>query len=605
YILPQRLSGFRLDKALVHLINKTSRSQIQKIINDLQVKVNDLIISYSDFKVKENDVITVELKKTAALTMQEADIKLDIFYEDEDLIVINKAAGMAVHPGNGNHQDTLVNALLHYTRSLSSIGGWERPGIVHRLDKDTTGLMVIAKNNFAHVHLADQIQSRKLIRKYKALIWGVINPLHGIIKNNIGRSRTDRQKMTILKFGGKEAITHYSTEEIFFNGLVSMVECKLATGRTHQIRVQLSHLRHSIVGDQIYGNNSRKINYSPPIIQKKLVDFKRQALHSWYITSKWKIIGISCFSSRGYVKNNLMSLNTIKELLISAAKKLRLAGISLENLEARILLQYASGKGSEYLLSRGEEEIPLEQRIIFEELVKRRLSLEPIAHIIGSKEFYGYEFIVNNQVLIPRSDTEILIEAILNNLKASSNEHSKPSFKSRNIATQNITMLELGTGSGCIAITVSLELPNIRVVATDISKEAIMTARQNAAKHNVLKRLQIIYSDWFNNLKNQKYDIIVSNPPYVSQQSTTYISLETLKYEPAIALFAEDDGLAAYYIIAKSAKNFLKKSGKLFLEVGFNQSVAVIEIFSKYNYTFKQIYRDLAGYDRVVLFSIE
>ncbi|WP_341751873.1 RluA family pseudouridine synthase [Candidatus Tisiphia endosymbiont of Piscicola geometra] len=284
YNVPNNLDGFRLDKALVSLISKTSRSQVQKSINDFQVQVNGLIISDSNFKVKENDLISVFFKDPDPLTMQEADIKLDIFYEDEDLMVINKAAGMTVHPGSGNHQDTLVNALLHHAKSLSSIGGLERPGIVHRLDKDTSGLMVVAKNNFAHVHLAKQIESRNLIRKYKALVWGIINPQEGVIRNNIGRDRIMRQKMTILKFGGKEAVTHYKTEEIFFDGIISMVECRLTTGRTHQIRVQLSHLKHSVVGDKTYGKNSKKVSSNFSIVPQKLMDFKRQALHSWYIS---------------------------------------------------------------------------------------------------------------------------------------------------------------------------------------------------------------------------------------------------------------------------------------------------------------------------------
>lgn len=291
YNIPPNLDGFRLDKAVVTLIDKTSRSQVQKMISDFQVQVNGLIISDSNFKVKENDIISVFFKDPDPLTMQEADIKLDIFYEDEDLIVINKAAGMTVHPGSGNHQDTLVNALLHHAKSLSSIGGLERPGIVHRLDKDTSGLMVVAKNNFAHVHLASQIESRNLVRKYKALVWGIINPQEGVISNNIGRDRILRQKMTILKFGGKEAITHYKTEKIFFNGIISMVECRLATGRTHQIRVQLSHLKHSVVGDQTYGKNSRKVNHNFSIVPQKLMDFKRQALHSWYISFSHPVSG--------------------------------------------------------------------------------------------------------------------------------------------------------------------------------------------------------------------------------------------------------------------------------------------------------------------------
>ncbi|WP_341757089.1 MULTISPECIES: RluA family pseudouridine synthase [unclassified Candidatus Tisiphia] len=291
YNIPQNLDGFRIDKALVNLVSRTSRSQVQKMISDFQIQVNGLIISDSNFKVKENDIISVFFKVSEPLMMQEADIKLDIFYEDEDLMVINKAAGMTVHPGSGNHQDTLVNALLHHAKSLSSIGGLERPGIVHRLDKDTSGLMVVAKNNFAHVHLAKQIESRNLVRKYKALVWGIINPQEGVIRNNIGRDRIIRQKMTILKFGGKEAVTHYKTEEIFFDGIISMVECRLATGRTHQIRVQLSHLKHSVVGDQTYGKNSKKVNTNYSILPQKLMDFKRQALHSWYISFSHPVSG--------------------------------------------------------------------------------------------------------------------------------------------------------------------------------------------------------------------------------------------------------------------------------------------------------------------------
>ena len=291
YNLPQNLDGERLDKALTKLTDKVSRSQIQRIINSHQVQVNGLIISDYDFKVKENDVILISFTSPEPLTMSEANIQLDIFYEDSDLIVLNKAAGMTVHPGAGNHQDTLVNALLYYGKSLSTIGGLERPGIVHRLDKHTSGLMVVAKNNYSHSHLANQIEQRSLTRKYKALVWGIVNPQEGMIKNNIGRSRVLRQKMTILKFGGKESITNYKTEAVFFNGLISMLECKLTTGRTHQIRVQLSHLKHSVVGDQTYGNNSRKINHSSEDAKQKLLNFKRQALHSWYMSFTHPVSG--------------------------------------------------------------------------------------------------------------------------------------------------------------------------------------------------------------------------------------------------------------------------------------------------------------------------
>jgi len=284
YILPKELHASRLDKALVELIEKSSRSQIQIAIKDGQIQINKVIISDSSYKVKENDVITFTFKEPALQTMQVSNIKLDVIYEDEDLIVINKAAGMTVHPGAGNHQDTLANALLYHANNLSNIGGMERPGIVHRLDKDTSGLIIVAKNNFAHANLAHQIETRQLVRKYKALIWGIINPPEGLIKNNIGRSNSDRKKMTILKTGGKEAITYYKTEGIFLNGLISLIECKLETGRTHQIRVQLSQLKHSVVGDQTYGHNNRKINNCSVEIQEKLLSFKRQALHSWYMS---------------------------------------------------------------------------------------------------------------------------------------------------------------------------------------------------------------------------------------------------------------------------------------------------------------------------------
>ena len=284
YHIPYNLNNLRLDKALTHVVNSISRSQIQRMINDLQVLVNGVIISDSDFKVKENDVIALTMQDKPPLNLQEAKIEIDVIYEDEDLIVINKAAGMTVHPGAGNHQDTLVNALLYHGKSLSSLGGLERPGIVHRLDKDTSGLMVVAKNNFTHSSLASQLEKRDLVRKYKALVWGIINPQEGIIKNNIGRSKVSRQKMAILKFGGKEAVTYYKTEEIFFNGLISLIECRLSTGRTHQIRVQLSHLKHSVVGDQTYGSNNSKLARSPQIVAQKLLNFKRQALHSWYMS---------------------------------------------------------------------------------------------------------------------------------------------------------------------------------------------------------------------------------------------------------------------------------------------------------------------------------
>ncbi len=278
----------------------------------------------------------------------------------------------------------------------------------------------------------------------------------------------------------------------------------------------------------------------------------------------------------------------IKEALIDATSKLQLVAINSASLESRILLQYATGKSIEYLLARFEQELPELEQITFTKLVSRRMVLEPIAYIIGSKEFYGYEFLVDDNVLIPRQDTEILIDAVLNNCTQK----------------EELQILELGIGSGCIAISLLLKMSNAYLTATDISDKAINMARQNALKHQVSGRLKIINSDWFTNLEPQKFDIIISNPPYISYDDTANMSIETLKYEPNLALFADDNGLAFYYIIAQEANNFLKPNGKLFVEIGFNQSDLVGKIFTNYGYNIERIYKDLAGHDRAILFKM-
>lgn len=303
----------------------------------------------------------------------------------------------------------------------------------------------------------------------------------------------------------------------------------------------------------------------------------------------------------------------IKALLIYAASKLQTVGIKSANLESRILMQYVTGKSIEYLLARSEEGLTELKQIIFKNLVNRRILLEPIGYIIGYKEFYGYQFIIDNKVLIPRQDTEVLVDAILKDVIT--DPISIPSHLScdgnldtcirRDDIKEELAILELGTGSGCISVSLLLEMLNaninVNVTATDISNEAIAIASQNAIKHKVSDRFKIINSNWFENLEKQKFDIIVSNPPYISFDDTVYMSPETLKYEPHLALFAEDNGLASYYIIAKEAKEFLKQNGKLFLEIGFNQLAAVTEIFVSYGYTVKQVYKDLEGRDRGLL----
>ncbi|PCJ29703.1 MAG: pseudouridine synthase [Rickettsiales bacterium] len=284
YTIPENLNGERVDKALSTLCQETSRSQIQKAIKNEKLTLNDQIISNLSARVKENDQVEIIIIEEITSELLPANIPLDIVYEDDDMLVINKSSNMTVHPGAGAHADTLVNALLYHTNHLSDVGGEVRPGIVHRLDKTTSGLMVVAKNNQAHVHLAAQIESRELTRMYKALVWGLIKPTSGTIDKPIGRSRADRKKMSTFKTGGKHAVTHYVTKKILHGGLFSFVECKLETGRTHQIRVHLSHMGHSIVGDQTYGNNSRKISGCPESLRPALLAMDHQALHSFYIS---------------------------------------------------------------------------------------------------------------------------------------------------------------------------------------------------------------------------------------------------------------------------------------------------------------------------------
>ena len=206
-------------------------------------------------------------------------------FEDDDLLVINKPANLTVHPGAGNHCDTLVNALLftHQGR-LSEISGELRPGIVHRLDRDTTGLMLVAKNDLAHRNLVEQLQKREVKRNYLAFIYGAMDPLKGRIEGNIARSNRDRTKMTVSQNRGRCAITNYETKEIFLGGFISLVECRLATGRTHQIRLHLEWKKHSLIGDKTYNSCKKTAPQNLDEETKTFIEnFPRQALHSYKI----------------------------------------------------------------------------------------------------------------------------------------------------------------------------------------------------------------------------------------------------------------------------------------------------------------------------------
>lgn len=277
--------GLRLDKFLATTCHTLSRSRIQQLIADACVRVSGQTITDCNYRVKSGESCIVAIPDPEPTSMEPYDFPLSIIFEDEHLLVINKQAGLMVHPGAGNGTETMANALIaHCGDSLSGIGGVSRPGIVHRLDKDTSGLIVAAKHDQAHQSLAKQIQNRSLKRHYLALCWGIPKPHQGLVNANIARHPVHRTKMAVVKSGGKEAITHYTLKEILIGGEVSYVECRLETGRTHQIRVHFSHIGHPLLGDPAYGRNrAKKIQNLPIEIQDKINNFQRQALHAAHI----------------------------------------------------------------------------------------------------------------------------------------------------------------------------------------------------------------------------------------------------------------------------------------------------------------------------------
>ena len=245
FFVDLRNSGKRLDVFLSENINQFTRSFLKKLIENKQVKLNNKISSSPSIKVKYKDIIVANLIEKNKKNIIPKNIDLDIIYEDKSILVINKPKGMVVHPGAGNFENTLVNALLYkYQKNLSDINGTLRPGIVHRIDKETSGLLVIAKNNSAHADLGDQFTKHTIERKYLCLAWGVVRPLNGKICTLITRDKKNRQLMTVSDINGKKAITNYKTIKIFnIKNIpkISLIECVLETGRTHQIRVHLKY----------------------------------------------------------------------------------------------------------------------------------------------------------------------------------------------------------------------------------------------------------------------------------------------------------------------------------------------------------------------------
>ncbi|MGE5473760.1 MAG: RluA family pseudouridine synthase [Ignavibacteriales bacterium] len=270
YLVKKDEEGLRLDIYINKNLTEKSRSAIQRLIDDGFVKV-DGKTERSSYKVKESNKVAVIIPKLEKLEVEAEDIPIEILYEDDDVAVINKPKGMVVHPACGNHSGTLVNALLFNCKNLSGINGVIRPGIVHRIDKETSGILVIAKNDKAHVKLSEQLKNHTMKRIYYALVYGDIKSDSGKIETAIGRHKTDRKKMAVVKNGGKHAMTHFEVLERF-NGY-SFIRVRLETGRTHQIRVHMSYIGYPLVGDDVYGSKKQEIKVKGQMLHAALLGF--------------------------------------------------------------------------------------------------------------------------------------------------------------------------------------------------------------------------------------------------------------------------------------------------------------------------------------------
>ena len=283
-IVDENNQNKRVDVFLSKYEKKISRTKIKNLIEKGYLKINNLKVLVPSKKVNIKDKIKLEVPELKKLEIKPYKYKLDIIYEDNDVMVINKPAGLVVHPGTGNFDNTLVNALINYDKkNLSSINGELRPGIVHRLDKDTSGVIIVAKNNFAHTHLSKQFNDHSIDRKYIALVWGKLRPQKGEIKTFITRSSKNRQLMDVSQTKGKLAITNYKTIEIYENSRVptlSLVEYRLKTGRTHQIRVHMKFKGNPILGDKSYKKKLKKLKDVDPELNEIIKKIDRQCLHA-------------------------------------------------------------------------------------------------------------------------------------------------------------------------------------------------------------------------------------------------------------------------------------------------------------------------------------
>lgn len=268
----EQTQGQRIDKLISEFTGTLTRSAVQKILAEGAVTIGGVAVT-KNYKVKNGDRISVLIPKAKPLDVLPEDIPLDIRYEDDDLLVVNKPKGMVVHPAAGNYEGTLVNALLHHCEgSLSGINGVIRPGIVHRIDKDTSGLLIVAKNDFSHISLAEQIKAHSFHREYQTVVYGHMNADHGTVDAPIGRHPTDRKKMAVTQKNSKYAITHYEVVTAYQQ--FTHLRVRLETGRTHQIRVHMAYIGHPVAGDPVYGPKKVITSLGGQCLHAGLIGFK-------------------------------------------------------------------------------------------------------------------------------------------------------------------------------------------------------------------------------------------------------------------------------------------------------------------------------------------
>ncbi len=270
YIAQEENSNIRLDKAISEKNSELSRVAIQRMIEEGKILVNDKKVKAS-YKVQKGDKISIGEEEIKEAKLEAEDIPLDIIYEDKDIIVVNKQKGLVVHPGNGNWDGTLVNAIMAHCKDLSGIGGEIRPGIVHRIDKDTSGLLIIAKNDKAHINVSEQIKNHQVKKTYIALVRGTFKENEATINMPIARSTKDRTKMAVNR-NGKEAITHFKVLERFSD--CTLLEVNIETGRTHQIRVHMAEIGRPLIGDTVYSNGKNRFNVQGQMLHSYKLEFK-------------------------------------------------------------------------------------------------------------------------------------------------------------------------------------------------------------------------------------------------------------------------------------------------------------------------------------------